>query len=62
MKWIVKGRFKMGSEWMSFTKKVEAPSEKLAKEYVYSILGSDHKTLRKHILIEEVVKGESEGD
>ena len=62
MKWVIRGRFKMGKEWMPFTKEVEAPSEKLAREYVYSIIGSNHKTLRKHIIIEEVKKYGSEAD
>lgn len=62
MKWVVRGRFKMGGGWTTFTKEVEAPSEKLAREYVYSIIGSNHKTMRKHIIIEEVRRCGSEAD
>jgi len=59
---VVKGRFKMGKTWMPFEKLIEAPSEKLAREYTYSIIGSMHKVLRKHIVIEGVKEHGSETD
>ncbi len=62
MRFKVRGRFKMGKEWIKFVKEIEAPSEKLAREYTYSILGSNHKVLRKHVEIEEVVPLGSETD
>ncbi len=62
MRWKVRGRFKMGKEWIKFEKEIDAPSEKLAREYTYSILGSNHKVLRKHVEIEEVTPlGSQEG-
>ncbi len=39
---------------MKFEKEVEAPSERLALEKLYSILGSVHKTKRRHIKVEVI--------
>ncbi|GEM_PF-127073 len=40
--------------WQKFKKEVRALNEQQAIEYVYSILGSNHKLRRKHIRITSV--------
>ncbi|NAZ26841.1 MAG: 50S ribosomal protein L18a [Thermogladius sp.] len=40
--------------WQKFTKEVRALTKEQALEKVYSILGSNHKLRRKHIVVEEV--------
>ena len=40
--------------WQKFVKEVRALNEKQAIEYVYSVLGSNHKVRRKHIRITSV--------
>ncbi len=50
----MKGYFRKGVRRFPFTKEIEAPSEKLAREYIYSILGSLHKVKRAQVHIEEV--------
>ncbi len=37
--------------WQKFTKEVRALTPEQAIEYVYSVLGSNHKLRRKHIKI-----------
>jgi len=41
-----------GGKTEKYSKKVSAPNEKLAKEKIYSLLGSEHKVGRAHITIE----------
>ena len=57
---VVRGTFKMGSNWQKFTKEVEAGTEEQAIEKVYSLLGSNHHTKRVHIKIESVERVEEE--
>ncbi len=40
--------------WQKFRKEVRAVNPQHAIEYVYSVLGSNHKLRRKHIRIEKV--------
>ena len=40
--------------WQKFSKEVRALTKEQAIEYVYSILGSNHKLRRKHIKITSV--------
>ncbi len=40
--------------WQKFTKEVRALTPEQAIEYVYSVLGSNHKLRRKHIRITSV--------
>jgi large subunit ribosomal protein LX len=40
--------------WQKFTKEVRALNEEQALEYVYSILGSNHKLRRKHIKVTSI--------
>ncbi|ADI32477.1 50S ribosomal protein L18Ae [Staphylothermus hellenicus] len=40
--------------WQKFTKEVRALNKEQAIEYVYSVLGSNHKLRRKHIKITKI--------
>ncbi|ABN70186.1 LSU ribosomal protein LX [Staphylothermus marinus F1] len=40
--------------WQKFTKEVRALNKEQAIEYVYSVLGSNHKLRRKHIRITKI--------
>lgn len=53
---IVKGKFKAGSSWESFTKKVESQNEKNATDKTYSIFGSKHRVKRNQIQIESIAE------
>ncbi|MFQ5815761.1 MAG: 50S ribosomal protein L18Ae [Candidatus Hydrothermarchaeaceae archaeon] len=50
----VKGTFQMGDRMQPFTKECRALNEKSAVEFVYSELGSKHRTPRNKIKILEV--------
>ncbi|MEE9612388.1 MAG: 50S ribosomal protein L18Ae [Desulfatiglandales bacterium] len=50
----VKGTFKMGDQMQPFTKECRALNEKSALEFVYSDLGSKHRTPRNKINILEI--------
>lgn len=52
------GKFKNLEGWSPFKKTVEAENENVAKEKIYSIIGSNHKIKRNLIMIEEVRKVE----
>ncbi len=54
MRYEIKGRFRNGMVWMPFRKVVDAHSEGLAREKVYSLIGSNHKVKRNLIKIESV--------
>ncbi len=54
MAFIVKGKFRLGENYQQFNIKIDAPSEKMAIEKVYSRLGSNHKCKRRFIKIEGV--------
>ncbi len=54
MKYIVKGYFLKNQKKISFSKNIEAPTEKLAKEFVYNSFGSKNKIKRRLIHIEKV--------
>ena len=45
---------KIGKERCTFTKEVIAEDENKAVEYVYSLIGSNHKVKRRFIRIREV--------
>ena len=40
--------------WQKFTKEVRALTREQALEKVYSLLGSNHKLRRKHIVVEKI--------
>ncbi len=46
--------------WQKFTKEVRALNKEQAIEYVYSVLGSNHKLRRKHIKILSIKEIEPE--
>lgn len=56
MNFEVKGKLKKNGILESFTRTVEAASEKLAGEKLKCLFGSEHKTSRRHIIIETVNK------
>lgn len=51
----VSGEFLMGRTFQPFAQEVAAADEAAAVERVLSVLGSRHRTRRKHIRIREVV-------
>jgi large subunit ribosomal protein LX len=51
---IVKGKAKMGINWVNFKKQVTAPKREWAIEKVLSTLGGNHKLKRFQIKIEAV--------
>ena len=53
---VVKGKFKAGSNWEKFTKTVESQNEKNAKDKVYSVFGSRHSIKRSQIQIESIIE------
>jgi large subunit ribosomal protein LX len=54
MKFEVKGFFKQKGLKQKFTKEIEANNAKLAEQYVFSLLGSEHKIPRRQITITEI--------
>ncbi len=52
----VAGTFSMGGRKQPFRKEVAAADESEAVEWVYSVLGSNHRTLRRDIAVVEVVE------
>ena len=54
MNFVVKGKFKAGTNWEKFTKKVESQNEKNATDKVYSVFGSKHRIKRSQIQIESI--------
>jgi large subunit ribosomal protein LX len=53
-KFEVKGSFRMGEDWMPYTKVIEAPNEKQAQERTFAVIGSKHNLKRRYIKIETV--------
>ncbi|KQC05812.1 MAG: 50S ribosomal protein L18a [Methanomicrobiaceae archaeon] len=51
----VKGEFKVGDEWKPYSKVVTVPNEMLAKERIYTIIGSKHRLKRNYIKINAVL-------
>lgn len=54
---VINGRFRterIGKRWRPFSKVVESPNESNAREWVYSLLGSEHGLKRNLIKIDEV--------
>jgi large subunit ribosomal protein LX len=50
----VKGTFLMGKRWQDFTKDVVGDDENVAKEQIFSRLGSKHRVKRAKIQINEI--------
>ena len=59
-KYEVKGTFKMGEDWMPYTKVIDAPNEKQAQERVFTVFGSKHNLKRRYIKIDSVTMVKSE--
>ncbi|MCS7098044.1 MAG: 50S ribosomal protein L18Ae [Candidatus Methanomethyliaceae archaeon] len=51
---LVKGKIKIGFEWVNFKKLVSAVSEKMAIEKVFCLFGGNHKLKRFQIKISSV--------
>jgi len=54
MNFIVKGTFKAGQKYESFTKEITTLNKNLASEKVFSVLGSQHRLKRRLINIVSV--------
>jgi large subunit ribosomal protein LX len=54
--YIISGKFKAGSRWEKFTKKVASQNEKNAQDKVYSLIGSEHGLKRNLIKLESTTK------
>jgi len=50
----VTGRYRARDGWQPFTKAVEAPNEDVARERVYSQVGSQHAVERRGVELERV--------
>ena len=50
----VRGKFQARGGWSEFTKTVEAPNESVARDHVFSQIGSEHGLNRTQIELEEV--------
>ena len=50
----ISGTFQMGTEWMPFVKEKTADSESTVTEWIYSELGSKHRTPRTKVKIDKI--------
>ncbi|NMA44745.1 MAG: 50S ribosomal protein L18a [Candidatus Diapherotrites archaeon] len=50
----VKGTYTKRGVKQKYTKTIKAPSEKLAKEKTYALIGGKQKILRIHMTIDEI--------
>jgi large subunit ribosomal protein LX len=55
----IKGRFLMGDKMQPFVKECRALNERHAVEFIYSELGSKHRTPRNKIKIDEIKEKEA---
>ncbi len=53
-KFEVKGDFRMGDEWRSYRKVVEAPNEAQARERTFALIGSKHRLKRSYITVQSI--------
>lgn len=56
LNYVVEGKVKMGREVHDFKKDIDADSEDMAKEKLYSLLGGDHGVSRNKIQISNIRK------
>lgn len=54
LKFEVKGTFRMGEDWMPYTKVIVAPNENQAKERTFAVIGSKHNLKRRYIKVDAV--------
>ncbi len=59
-KFEVRGQFKIGGKWKPYMKVIEAPTEKLASEWIYTVLGSKHRLKRNYIKIDDITLTDGE--
>jgi len=52
--YVVKGKFRQGYEWKSFTKTVQAKDEKSATSVAMSIIGGNHGVKRFAVKVDSV--------
>ncbi|NVO67634.1 50S ribosomal protein L18Ae [Methanofollis tationis] len=50
----VTGACQIGGVWQPFTKVIEAQNERIAREHVYTDIGSKHRLKRNYITIKGV--------
>jgi large subunit ribosomal protein LX len=50
----VTGRYRARDGWQSFTKTVDAQNENVAREHIYSLVGSQHAVKRTEVELETV--------
>ena len=53
--YTVSGRFQSRDSYQDFTKEIEAENESLARERLYTVVGSQHNRKRAQIEIDEVI-------
>ncbi len=53
-KFEVKGTFRMGEDWVPYTKVIAAPNENQAKERTFAVFGSKHNLKRRYIKVDAV--------
>ena len=56
----VKGTFRMGEDWMPYTKVIEAPNANQAQERTFAVIGSKHNLKRRYITIDSVNPAKTE--
>jgi len=56
MKYVLKGKVKIGEKFEKFTKAVDTRDEPGARELTLSLFGSEHGTKRRHIQIDSIEK------
>lgn len=50
----VKGKFQIRDEWRPYTKVIEAPNERQARERTLAVIGSKHRLKRRYITIDTI--------
>ncbi|GAB6285328.1 MAG: 50S ribosomal protein L18Ae [Methanoregula sp.] len=53
-KFEVKGTFRMGEDWMPYTKVIAAPNAKQAEERTFAVIGSKHNLKRRYIKVDAI--------
>lgn len=56
----VKGSLRIDEAWKPYTKVVQAPNERLAKERILTFFGSNHRVKRASIRIDSVIPVQGE--
>jgi len=59
-KFEVKGTFRMGEDWMPYTKVIAAPNAKQAEERTFAVIGSKHNLKRRYIKVDAVSPAKAE--